>query len=408
MERRPRNAEMVYPVTYRQPEIAQIMRATRRGQSVLVCGSSGTGKSHLLRFLAFHPALAAPLPAGRLVRLHLDCNAAAAEDAARVFRALLLETDHTSRPQSAADTLALLRTVLAEQVGAEDRVLIVIDRFERIPADVQPDVLDGLRHIRDYLGRKVSYVLGSRVPPPIADLSEEFDDLLADPPVVWVGALSEDDARWNLAAALSEDGIVASERDAAALMHLTGRHPRLLRTAAQVWANTPDILPDVSLLLGARQVQRVCESIWRELDEAAQLLFQRIMQGEAVSLPADHILHTYGFVLPAGEGWQSAIPLLAAFVQQQPTDTLPDLTALEQRLWRLLQEQPQTLIRRDDLIDLIYGDDPDGINDEALTALVSRLRRKIERANLGSIEALRGQGYRYTPLTTGYAGTERR
>jgi DNA-binding response OmpR family regulator len=55
------------------------------------------------------------------------------------------------------------------------------------------------------------------------------------------------------------------------------------------------------------------------------------------------------------------------------------------------------LLKRNDLIAEIYGDDPDGINDEALTALVARLRRKVEKAGFGTIEALRGQGYRFAP-----------
>ncbi len=93
-------------------------------------------------------------------------------------------------------------------------------------------------------------------------------------------------------------------------------------------------------------------------------------------------------------------PLFAAYVASREPPAPIALTALETRLWARLQEQPGALLSRDQLIDVLYGSDLSSVSDEALTALVARLRRKLQLAGLGTIEAVRGLGYRYLPAGT--------
>jgi hypothetical protein len=397
---RPAIAEANYPPSYRAREVSAILRAIRARQSVLICGLGGSGKSHLLRFLVFHPTLVEQLDVPSVMRLYLDCNAAIADDAAGVFRALLIETGaDTPLPTEAADALATLRRVLAASLTPGARYVIVLDRFERIPIDVQPDVLDGLRHLRDYLDRRVSYVLGCRTPPPIATLSEEFDDLLAEPAVVWIGPLALEDMRWNVRAILDEQAVQADASVIDALGELSGGHGRLLRAVTLAWADDPrEARLCAAELLRSRQVERICENIWRELDDLSQQLAQRLVQGEQAETPTSHPLRLIGLLRQMADGRTIvANPLLERYIKTREAPLLLELTALEQRLWEIVQARPGVLLKRNDLIAEIYGDDPDGINDEALTALVARLRRKVEKAGFGTIEALRGQGYRFAP-----------
>lgn len=400
---RPSRTEANYPPTYRHAEVTTILRAVQARYSIMVCGRGGSGKSHLLRFLAFHPALPQTLNHSDLIRVYLDCNAAIADDAAGVFRALLLESSPDNNvPDRAPDMLLALRSTLAARMTDTTRYLIVLDRFERIPPTVQPAVLDGLRHLRDYLDRRVSYVLGSRTPPPIAELSEEFDDLLAAPPVVWIGPLSREDAAWNIRAILAEQAITPEESVINALYACSGGHPRLLRTIALAWAEEPlsDPATRCTKFLGHRQVARVCEALVREFDGESQALLHRAALGERIDLPRSHSLWRYG-MLHENEHAVAAITglVIEEYVRSLAFAPALDLTALEQRLWEIVQGQPGVLLRRDDLITTLYGDNPDGINDEALTALVARLRRKLQQAHLGTLEAVRGLGYRFTPIT---------
>ncbi len=237
---RPASIEASYPAHYRRCEVANILQAVRGRYSLLVCGIGGVGKSHLLRFLCFHEAVPAQLGRGASLRLYLDCNAAIDDDAATIFRALLIEAgSEPPASREATSALAALRAFLAAQIDEGTSLLIVLDRFERIPAHLQPAILDGLRHLRDYLGRRVSYLLGCRTPPAIAELSGEFDDLLAAPPVIWVGLLPADDAAWLVASLFQERNIAAAAPLIAETVALIGGHPRLLRAAALAWAEHP-------------------------------------------------------------------------------------------------------------------------------------------------------------------------
>lgn len=396
---RPAATEAAYPVTYRAHEVAQIMRAVQTRHSSMVCGLGGSGKSHLLRFLAFHPAVAERLPAVDLRRVYLDCNAAIEQDAAGIFRALLREVGAEPWATDAADPLAALRAHLAADIVPATRFMILIDRVERIKPEILPALLDGLRHVRDYLNRRVSYVLGSRTPLPIAQLSAEFDDLLAEPPVVWVGPLAADDAAWNVDAIFAEQGETMDTATRAALVQWSSGHPRLVRAATLAWANRADkdapLQP--ALVFHDRQVVRVCEALYNELDEHSQALLRRIANGEPSMVPADHVLRRTGLV-HGDDDHQPALasPVFALFLRTQDTPAALELTALEEELWTIMSAAPHIVQRRDDLITVLYGGNND-INDEALTALVARLRRKLSDAHMGTLEAVRGRGYRFIP-----------
>lgn len=393
-------AEAHYPAGYRESEVSGVVRATQSGYSIMLCGPGGCGKSHLLRFLAYHPALGDQV-GGELVRLYLDCNAAIADDAAGVFRALLLQSGAGAPASAAPDILLALRADLAARMAPGSRLLVILDRWDRVPESAQPAILDGLRHLRDYLGRRVSYVLGCRRPPPIAELSEEFDDLLAAPPVIWIGPLSREDAAWNSAATAREAGVEPDATALEQLWQLSGGHARLLRVATLAWIPHAPAAPLAVApeLLADRQVLRALDGLVRELDGPTQTTLRQLANGEAVGLPARHALRLWGLVHDvAGRPRVTGVLPSTYFAQLKTTPAL-DLTALEQRLWELLEAQPDVVHRRDDLVDALYGDNPDGINDEALTALVARLRRKLHGAELGTIDALRGLGYRFMPAS---------
>lgn len=397
---RPPVTEAGYPASYRDREVSAVVRALQGNYSLLLCGPGGSGKSHLLRFLAFHSALPARL-GNDVLRLYLDCNAAIEADAAGVFRGLLVEAGASEPlPREATSALVALRASLATSAPAPAKLVVLLDRFERIPVAVQPAVLDGLRHVRDYLGRRVSYILGARTPPPIAELSQEFDDLLAAPATLWLGPLASADASWVVEAALAERGQQAPPQVVAALLAASGRYPRLLRAAALAWAEQPwpPEADPAARLLEHPQVQRICESLWRECDESAQQLLERLAAGASVAVAAEHPLRRSGFAQETAKGQlRLGIPLLARFIAARTASPRLALTGLEERLWALLQAHPNTLVRREVLVAELYGDNPDGVNDEALTALVARLRRKLLQANQGTIEAIWRQGYRFQP-----------
>ena len=399
---RPERIEEHYPVSYRDKEIRVITQKIRDRKSALVCGLGGSGKSHLLRFLAFHGAIPDILDIPDVFRLYLDCNAIIDEDVASIFRALLLEIDpQTTIPDSATAIMTVLRDVLAAYLSHHSHMVIVLDRFERFSSELQPTMLDGLRHLRDYLDRRVSFILGMRTPLNIAELSEEFDDLLSEPRTVWVGTLTWEDARWNVQTILNDQGITTSDDSIRTLMTLSNGHPRLLRSITLFWAehkHESNVL-QTERLLQNKQIARICEHIWEGLDRSSQQLAHQLVHGVITDIPTDSVLNAHGFSTTATEiPWSFQQSVLGTFIQQRQVLPQLTLTALEQRLWDIFQEQPEILFNREDLISTLYGHNPDGVNDEALVALVGRLRRKLTQAGVGTLEAIRGRGYRFIPI----------
>jgi DNA-binding winged helix-turn-helix (wHTH) protein len=76
----------------------------------------------------------------------------------------------------------------------------------------------------------------------------------------------------------------------------------------------------------------------------------------------------------------------------------PPLSVPQFRLLEVLVERPGTVIRREELIDLIWGNDQSaGVSDQALDALIRRLRERLAEVDgdHAYIVTIRGHGLRF-------------
>ncbi len=79
-----------------------------------------------------------------------------------------------------------------------------------------------------------------------------------------------------------------------------------------------------------------------------------------------------------------------------PDGVLVTLSTGEFRLLRAFIERPQRVLSRDQLLDLAFSNDTE-VFDRAVDVQVSRLRKKLERPDLGElIRTVRGEGYMFT------------
>ncbi|MDX2235346.1 MAG: response regulator transcription factor [Hyphomonadaceae bacterium] len=79
-----------------------------------------------------------------------------------------------------------------------------------------------------------------------------------------------------------------------------------------------------------------------------------------------------------------------------PDGVLVTLSTGEFRLLRAFIERPQRVLSRDQLLDLAFSNDNE-VFDRAVDVQVSRLRKKLERADIGElIRTVRGEGYMFT------------
>ena len=344
-----------YPPAYRSTEVNALLDALRAGECAAVLGLSGSGKSNLLGFLANRILTGGANPPGVLV----DCNCLEESSPAGFYRLLLNALDRPGAPENLSGLEGALHSRLA---GAEDRLCLLFDRFDGLPAPCLAAVTGGLRSLRDRHKYALTLVIAARCPPhPRQELAELF---FAN--TLWLGPLSEPDAAWSVAQYTHRRRL---EWDAAAvsrLIELSGGYPAWLRAACEAYASGAPLQVE-SLLQHPALRQRLAE-FWADDPSPAALAASRL----------------------------AGIPLLG----QGSAPRLPELTAKEQLLLACFQAHPGQVCEKDDLIRAVWPEDRvfmRGVRDDSLAQLVRRLREKVEPdpSKPRCISTVPGRGYRY-------------
>ena len=145
-------------------------------------------------------------------------------------------------------------------------------------------------------------------------------------------------------------------------------------------------------------------------------MIHRTLQDVALEETADRTIHYLQLkgVLSSQPPYEVFAPLFAAFAGQKDPlwerplffdvqsrqvfvlgEQAPPLTKLEYRLFYLLYERESEVVSKDELVDAGWPKAHGGVSDEALTAAMARLRRKVEpdSKNPRFFENVRNQGY---------------
>lgn len=340
-----------YPETYRQKEVTEIAAATHSGESVLVIGLSGAGKSNLLGYLAHR--LTTPEHPYILV----DANRLLEQTPSALFRLIarsLGQPVPTHLDASDGLEMALIYTFQQAQ-----RLTLVLDRFDIFLTSAP--LLNNLRALRDSYKYRLTYVLATRQP---LSAHNELAELF-HAHTLWLGPLSQSDSLWNVARYARRKGLNWSETEAEGLVAAAHGYPSLLRSACEAYADgTP--LPELATHPAVRA--RIHE-FWSDQ-------------------PSPDALAQSGL---------SHHPWLMA--EQTPTVETIRLTLKEKLLFDYLRQHLPELCEKDDLIRAAWPEDAvfeRGTRDDSLAQLIRRLRRKIENEGTRPqiIQTVPGRGYR--------------
>jgi hypothetical protein len=351
-----------YPTTYREKEVQSIHSAVQSGECVSVIGLSGAGKSNLMGFLANRQD-AFPHP-----NLLVDCNRLLQYTPQAFFDLLgqaLIDEDSVSgiSVQSLQNAIS---QKLAKTAGS---LTILLDRFDVFPHDIVPAIASSLRSLRDAHKYQLTYVVATRRPlNPLSELAELF---FAH--TIWLGPLSESDARWNVQRYAQRRGLQWGDEIADRMIELSGGYPALLKAVGDAYAMGAELSLDV---LGNHPavIRRVAE-FWADAPADA---------------PADEALQESGL---------RGLPLLMVGRAPQDFDT-SQLTAKEHLLLEYLRAHPGEICDKDALIQAVWPEDEifdRGVRDDSLAQLVRRLRVKIEPDPSAPryIQTVTGRGYRF-------------
>lgn len=345
-----------YPPDYRSREVQFILNAVQAGDCVAVVGLSGAGKSNLVGFLANRSPLAAPRSA------LIDCNRLPDASPQALFS---LARRTLGEAQPADDEYLALEVAIEQRLASQpEGMSLLFDRFDSLTLS-NTAMFSNLRALRDAFKYRLTYITFTRRPlDPHTELAELFFSN-----TLWLGSLSESDARWNVTYFIQRKGIAWDAPTVQQILHVSGCYPSLLRAVCEAHADGAPL--DARSLLEHSSVQRRVEEFWADQ-------------------PGDDDLRKSGL---AGH------PLLSA--GRTPLADL-QLTAKEHLLLETLRQHPGQVCTKDDLIRAVWPEDrifERGVRDDSLAQLIRRLREKIEPdpSNPTHISTVPGRGYRYLP-----------
>lgn len=439
-----------YPITYRAAEVRQIMDWIKAGQSGCIVGLHGGGKSNILYFLLDEKARRHYLGPGRAdflfvlvnmlaltectewatCELILDrllgeiCPPAIESEVAEEVTALHREAMQARDLFTAERALERCVDTLCQRPG--QRVVMLFSDFDAVFQALGPHLFRCLRAIYEAHKGQVSYIVVVA-----SELDRLRDNLAAVDPfyrlvgrnVCYLGPFYEADAQYVVRYEAALRSAELDEADVARLVALSGGHAGTIKAILSLLWDTHrgDSLAELALSLEDEPtVQVECRKLWGSLAESEQAALCTLAAGRQTEPTALGHLQRRGLVQESQTGPRLFSPLFAAFVRRQAPPPVQgtlvsrsprivqiegrqvkDLTELEFELLCYLYEQRGRVCSKDELIEHVYRRQYErmagGVSDEALHALVSRLRAKIEpdRERPVYVVTVRREGYKF-------------
>jgi len=347
-----------YPPDYRAQEVRTIVTAALAGECVSVMGLSGAGKSNLLGFIAHTQST----PGHAFVLADLNRLPAATPEAlfSQIGRAL--SEGLIPGPTPILETLSGL--IEKRLTRPESSLTLLLDRFDALAGS--PVVAGNLRALRDAHKYQLTFVTATRRALPA---HTEFSELFYAHQL-WLGSLSESDARWNVRRYASRRGLAWEAAVEGPLLAVSASYPSFLRAVCEAYAAGAGL--DLASMAAHPAVRMRVEEFLADQPKEDELRYAGLANA----------------------------PLLRAGLT--PGEPSTGLTAKEARLLSYFQAHPHVVCEKDDLIKAVWPEDKifeRGVRDDSLAQLVRRLREKIEpeAARPQHIHTAAGRGYRYEP-----------
>lgn len=174
-----------------------------------------------------------------------------------------------------------------------------------------------------------------------------------------------------------------------------------------------------SFLLKQKTVEGGLKEIWRSFSPAEQLWIlgkNRTEENDATAqyLQNIHLIEKGSVMIPLFAKWldqeiHTIVNKKEKIEFDQDTNTIrkgklilsDDLTASEFRLLSYLLHNPEQVIDRNTIVDVVWGENKStaGVTEQALDQLILRVRKKIEEepASPSHLQTVKGRGFKFSP-----------
>jgi len=303
----------------------------------------------------------------------------------------------TNKPALAQRHLELATHMVCQEHNIQLR--FILDEFDGIYRNLPALCLDNLRALRDANKHHLSYVLFLRHPlarlRDVAD-NESFYELFSRAEL-GLGPYTREDAEDMFAQLQARRQVVLTDSQRVIINDLSGGHPGTIMALFDLALKEPELVTvdNVQALAQHALIVEECRKLWNSLDSDERQGMLDFTQGKKPSADICNLLLLKGLVVRQGISMRLFNPLIEAYARQAeivdklkihvPTHTIwigehkiPHQPPLIFDLLAFLYEHAGEVCDRDAIIQALYNNNQENINEDALTNLVKRARQAIE------------------------------
>ncbi len=424
-----------YPKDYRKDEINYIVDNCKSGDSVLIISFPGCGKSTLLRYLSENPIFVEKNPTLKFV--YVDLNQLPRFEPSQLYKLILRELCKVSNLKvtytSGDEELALLdqiREALTRLSEDAERVAIILDRFDKVIASLPPETFNTLKSLRDDFKHFLIFVVATPTDPlnlsPLSKIVSFYK--LVIPSVLYVKPFNEENCRVMIREFAKRRNRKLTKEQETKIRQVSGCHPTLAKSIIQALEEDTKLTIDVPTISQLSSVN-ICLT---EITESLNLSDLRTALDIAMErTPSDtnslRTLLNLGIAVPMqGNKYRLFSPVFSEHLKtseipkhhkvnianlqkvfdldenrntvvKKGKDLSQILTKQETELMKYLIVNQGRVCKRDEIASVIWGQNSmEGITNEAIDQVVSRLRSKIEENEKPEyLITLRGIGFKF-------------
>ena len=434
--------DSLYPPETRYEEIQGLIPYLEKGLSSQLIGLPGTGKSNVMRLLAYNRDARFKSFGEYEKYLHfvyLDCAEIKDKPLYDVTKYILISLTFTLGERRMDEEARRVNEYLKEGLEGNDEMILfqslkksldflsmekkltinlLFDRFDYIIPDLTPQFFNNLKILRNHAKYRFGSIFSATRPlEDVVDyiLMDDFYDLIAGN-IVYISLYDKSwiDFRASYIEKAARKTLDPKRKEE--IIRLTGGHAKLSKLSFEsVITEEEEISNLEEYLLKKPTIQKALSELWSGLLPSEQVAVKRNVSIDEATKDFPHLVKTHLI----GSGG-IAIPLFISYVKTMPIESTEKLVFNEEKneimlgaesvtdrlspsefkLMRYLIQNSEKLCSKDEIIDSVWGEQKsqDGVTDQALDQIFYRLRKKIEKdpSNPSYIHTVKGKGYRLT------------
>jgi len=421
-------------------DIQMIIPYLEKGLSCQIVGLPGSGKSNIMRLLAYNRDVRYKNFGEYEKYLHfvyLDCAEIKDKPLYDITKFILISLAFTLSERRMDEEAQVINSYLKEGLEMQDEMMLfqalkrsldylsvekkitvnlLFDRFDFIIPDLTPQFFNNLKILRNH----VKYRFGSifSLVRPIEEvvdyiLMDDFYDLIAENIVynslsdsLWLdfrASYIEKAARKTFESGVKEE-----------IIKLTGGHSKLSKLSFEAVISEAESIPSIhDFLLKRPTIQKTLQEIWGGLLPSEQLAIKKDIsyadaQQEFPYMVSTQLLSENGITIPLFASFIKTVPIESTekiIYDEEKNEVMlgeiaisEKLSPFEFKLMIYLIQNKEKLCSKDEIINAVWGDQKsqEGVTDQALDQIFYRLRKKIEKdpSNPRYIHTVKGKGYK--------------